>query len=398
MENKDFIFTSLQSWDVSIGSTVREIAKEISKKNRVLFINSPLDIKTFYGKEKIHETEFRRNVVKSGKVSIRQFNKNIWVIDFPFTVMPVQFLPDGYLFDLVNRWNNRKIYTESYKIAKQLGFKNYNLFIDNDLYRSFYAAKYLKPLLSIFYYRDHLQKTYWEKHAPRLRPKICAKSDLVLTNSETFKTLLQPFNPERTYCVGQGVNLEQFDIKKLHPTPDDIKMISRPIIGYTGYLTSIRLDLELIYETAKSRPNYSFVLVGPEDEIFAKHPLHKLNNVYFLGEKTYDLIPAYIQSFDVCINPQIVNEVTNGNYPLKVDEYLCMGKPVIVTKTDFMETFDDTCWICTNYRAYIEAIEEALQPENNTTEKIESRTKMAESHSWTHCIERIYEQIKKLQE
>lgn len=41
--------------------------------------------------------------------------------------------------------------------------------------------------------------------------------------------------------------------------------------------------------------------------------------------------------FDVCMNPQLVNEITIGNYPRKVDEYLALGKPVIATKTLTMD-------------------------------------------------------------
>ena len=36
----DFIITSLQSWDIEIGSTIKNTAMEISKKNRVLYINT----------------------------------------------------------------------------------------------------------------------------------------------------------------------------------------------------------------------------------------------------------------------------------------------------------------------------------------------------------------------
>ncbi len=43
-------------------------------------------------------------------------------------------------------------------------------------------------------------------------------------------------------------------------------------------------------------------------------------------------LPGYIQHFDVCINPQKLNPITIGNYPLKVDEYLAMGKPVVATR------------------------------------------------------------------
>lgn len=39
MKNRDFIITSLQPWDIEIGSTIKNTALEISKNNRVLYIN-----------------------------------------------------------------------------------------------------------------------------------------------------------------------------------------------------------------------------------------------------------------------------------------------------------------------------------------------------------------------
>ena len=41
---RDFIITSLQTWDIEIGSTIKNTALEISKQNRVLYINTPMDI------------------------------------------------------------------------------------------------------------------------------------------------------------------------------------------------------------------------------------------------------------------------------------------------------------------------------------------------------------------
>ncbi len=393
MEGRDFIFTSLQSWDVTIGSTVKEIAKEISKKNRVLFINSPLDLKSYCNKSNNKELNYRRTVISKGEISIREVNKNLWVLDFPFTALPVQIFPDGFLFDIVNKFNNKRIYREALKTIKKIGFKEYTLFIDNDLYRSFYAAKYLKPQCSIFFYRDHLQKAYWQKHAPRLRPKLCSKSDLVLTNSEAFKELLIEYNPLHTYAVGQGVNLDLFNITKNNTIPEDMHNISQPIIGYTGYLTTLRLDIELMYKVAKSLPAFSFVFVGPEDDLFTRHKIHDLQNAYFLGEKEYQEVPAYIAAFDICINPQIVNQVTNGNYPLKVDEYLAMGKPTVTTKTDFMSLFGDLVWTCNSVEEYIQAFQDAQN--TNDKKNIDQRVALAQSHSWENIVEHIYQKIEK---
>ena len=44
---KDFVFTGLQPWDIPIGSNARDIALEVSKHNRVLYVNTPLDKKTY---------------------------------------------------------------------------------------------------------------------------------------------------------------------------------------------------------------------------------------------------------------------------------------------------------------------------------------------------------------
>ena len=49
-------------------------------------------------------------------------------------------------------------------------------------------------------------------------------------------------------------------------------------------------------------------------------------------------LPKYIQHFDICINPQILNSITDGNYPLKIDEYLAMGKPIVATSTHTMRS------------------------------------------------------------
>lgn len=48
MRKRDFIITSLQPWDMPIGSNAKDIALEISKQNRVLYINTPLDKKKLF--------------------------------------------------------------------------------------------------------------------------------------------------------------------------------------------------------------------------------------------------------------------------------------------------------------------------------------------------------------
>ena len=106
---KDFIITSLQTWDIEIGSTIKNTALEISKQNRVLYINTPMDYSTRLKGNKQAPSYIRRMSVIKGEASpLRQINKNMWVLDCPFTLLSVNFLP-APLFNFFNRQNNRRI-------------------------------------------------------------------------------------------------------------------------------------------------------------------------------------------------------------------------------------------------------------------------------------------------
>ncbi|MBS7196985.1 MAG: glycosyltransferase [Bacteroidales bacterium] len=387
---KDFVFTGLQPWDLQIGSNAKDIALEISKHNRVLYINTPLDKKTYHGQQQSPEITQRRKVVQKQIPVIRQINPNLWILDYPFSIWSTNFLPDGFLFDIANKINQKKMYSFVKKILNQLQFNEYILFIDNDIYRSFYTKEYLSPKLTIYYRRDNMVSSFWEKHAFRLEPKLCYKVNLVLTNSQNLANNVQKYN-KHTYNVGQGVDLSNYDINTNYEIPKDIQNIPHPIIGYTGMLTSLRLDINLIYKLAQNLNTYSFVLIGKEDNSFKTHPIHQLNNIYFLGNKDSQLIPNYISAFDICINPQAINPITIGNYPRKIDEYLALGKPVVATKTDFMNEFENYTKNCSCMAEYKDAIISELKTDN--AQKRKERIIFANNHSWENSVYKIYKHI-----
>ena len=174
--------------------------------------------------------------------------------------------------------------------------------------------------------------------------------------------------------------------------------IPRPIIGYVGWVTSRRLDANLLYQVALRCPQYSFIMVGGEDDFFKKHPLHSLNNVYFLGHKKQIETISYMSHFDVCMNPQLVNEITIGNYPRKIDEYLAMGKPTVATSTHTMQDiFSKYVFLPTDVNEYIESIQKAISEIGDKT-KQKDRVTFAHTHSWTNSVNKIYKAIEESEE
>lgn len=391
MKGRDFIITGLQSWDIPIGSNAIDIAKEMAVENRVLYVNSPLDQMTLLRNKPTTETQHRLDVLKKQKEPLRKISDSLWVMDFPFSIWSVNKLPDGFLFDFFNKLNNKKIFNYVRKVAAELNFKNPIHFIDNDIYRSFYSKEILKPVLSVYYRRDNLLAIdFWKKHAPRLEPILIAKSDLVVANSPQLAAFARQFN-SRSFDVGQGVDLSAYDLSLEFETPSEFDSIPKPRIGYIGDITSLRLDADLIYELAKSKPDYSFVMIGRVDKPFASHAMNTLKNVHFLGSVAKNMVPTYMSALQVCLNPQLLNELTIGNYPRKVDEYLALGKPVIATKTDTMELFREHSYLCSSVADYQEAVEKALQEDND--QKANERITFAKSHSWKNNVNNIFKYI-----
>ena len=145
---------------------------------------------------------------------------------------------------------------------------------------------------------------------------------------------------------------------------------------------------------AQKRPDWSLVLIGPEDDDFKKSALHQLPNVHFLGHKEPAELPAYVHQFDVCLNPQVVNQMTIGNYPRKIDEYLAAGKPTVATATPAMNEFKGVTYLCNNEEEYIAAIEEGLATKDDAA-AMAARIAVARSHTWYHSVLRMYDAINK---
>jgi teichuronic acid biosynthesis glycosyltransferase TuaH len=391
IKNRDFIVVGLQALDSRIGSNCINIAQEIARHNRVLYVNYPLDRLTKI-REKADPLVIKRDRINKGLESdLVQVSENLWNLFPKTTLESISRLPFSGLFDWLNNINNKRFAREIKKAIDKLKFRNYFIFNDSDMFRSFYLKELLHPELYIYYTRDNLIAVdFWKKQGIRIEAALMAKSDLVVANSTYLADHARQFNPH-SYYVGQGCDVSLFDKSLIKEEPEDLRPIKRPIIGYIGALFSLRLDIEVLIYLAKQRPDWQIVLVGPEDEAFKSSELHRIKNVYFLGSKKMEELPAYLNYFDVALNPQKLNEVTIGNYPRKIDEYLAMGKPTVGTLTKAMEVFADHTYLAVTKEDYLALVEKALT--ENTPKKESERELFAKSHTWENNVHEIYDKM-----
>jgi glycosyltransferase involved in cell wall biosynthesis len=388
IKGKDIVVVGLQPWDNEIGSNCKNIAIEFAKNNRVLYVNYPMDRISIKREANNPLVAKRIDIINNKKNNLIQINDSTWQL-YPNCVLEsINWIPSTFTFRFFNKINNWRFAAEVKKAIAALNFKDYILFNDSDMFRSYHLAELIKPKLSMYYTRDNMMSVpYWYKHGHKLEPELVRKSDVVTANSTYLADIAKQHNPNSFY-VGQGCETDAFDLEKINYVPSDIEPIKAPIIGYIGALYKLRLDLNLIEHIALSKPEWSVVLIGPEDDVFKQSRLHELKNVHFLGLKDSSELPAYLAKFDVAINPQILNEVTIGNYPRKIDEYLAMGKPTVATETKAMSIFKDYTYLGKTKEDYIMLIEKALA--ENSLAKQQERIKYARSHTWENSVSEIY--------
>jgi hypothetical protein len=395
LKNRDIVVMGIQPWDIEIGSNCKNIALEFARYNRVLYVNNPLDRITRIRDRNSPKVRRRLSVIQGKSPTIEKAGENLWIMTPDIMIESINWISIAAVFDFFNRMNTQR-FANSVSIAlNALQFKDCILFNDQHIFLGHQIKKRLHAQLYIYYIRDYLVKNpYWKKHGERLEPVVIREADVVVTNSGLYCDYALQFN-NHSYMIGQGCDTSLYDESKteIH-IPDEIKHFAKPVIGYTGFLSHRRLDISLLEQIAKKRPDWSLVLIGPEDEVFKSSILHTVKNIFFLGSKKPEELPGYVKGFDVAINPQRLNDATMGNYPRKIDEYLALGKATIVTRTKAMEYFNGVAYMAESPDEFVKAIDKALH--ENNAELSRHRTSVGCSHSWENSVNLLYQAIETL--
>lgn len=215
---------------------------------------------------------------------------------------------------------------------------------------------------------------------------IDQKADIIFTVSSSLQNLFE--NLQKVFWLPNGVDLKHYQQK--YPIVNrDIGEIKKPIIGYVGTIQD-RLDQDLLEYLAKNNRDKSFVLVGPVWYQQIKDRFKPLGNVYFLGRKSYEEVPMYIQQFSVGIIPHKIDKFIKSTNPMKMYEYLACQKPIVSTAGGDIEQFRDLVYITNDFPQFNQYLTEALKPSAKLNRQRLSRVK---EHSWTNRVEEMLKLI-----
>ena len=163
-----------------------------------------------------------------------------------------------------------------------------------------------------------------------------------------------------------------------------MKDISGIILGVVGTFDE-RVDIELLEFILENIEEAILLLVGPIQTSIGK--LGKHPRVLRVGKRRYEEIPSFIKRFDVALIPYRINEVTKAVYPVKLHEYLILGKPVVATDLPELEQFSDIIRIANTKEKYLHLVRLAIREKDK--EIRQKRIKVAKENSWEQRTSQI---------
>ena len=238
-------------------------------------------------------------------------------------------------------------------------------------------SRHLKPVLTVYDCMDELSAF---KFAPpelkMLEDALLQQANVVFTGGHSLYEAKKHLH-SNIYPFPSSIDKSHFEAaRSVMAQPADQDNIPGKRLGFYGVIDE-RFNIQLIKEAAEQRPDWQFVLVGPVVKI-EESSLPRLQNIHYLGSKTYDELPVYLSGWDIAMIPFEKNESTQFISPTKTPEYLAAGKPVISTSiTDVVNPYkvNNLVHIADNAEQFIKAAEQEFNRSttdyNNWLERVD---------------------------
>lgn len=226
--------------------------------------------------------------------------------------------------------------------------------------------------------------------------KIVDISKCVITTSRDLYDEIIKYNNSysvsKVYIVNNGVDIENFDINKVNKV-NDVKIFKQNNKRKVGYIGTIStwVDLDLIKNIALKYSDLDFYIIGPIEKQTYMQKYSKIGNIIFTGSQPYYSIPNILNKLDICIMPFKKTDLVKAVNPVKIYEYLAMGKPVIALRYEETEKFGDLIYMYNNEDEFQLCLDKILQGSESTS-VIDRRIKFAQNNSWenrTNTLEKI---------
>lgn len=377
MKKQDIICISMTTWEGNYMKTIVHIMNQLAKNHRILFVDYP-----FTHKDLIASLLGRGDAPVSRLLG---FDKRLRQLPSPAQSIFHLTLPPIFPTNWIRHTHKFKdqIFMQSDNIRKTILKAMTEIEMRNPIVINAFNPIIGLPLVDafdesglVYYCYDEIREVDWcGKHGGNMEDEFLPLADSVIVTSEALYEAKSKFN-SNTHLVKNGVDFHLFN--QAHNKFRFNK--NRKTIGYIGSV-DFRIDYNLLGNVIQLCPGYNFQFIGRIVDHHGYNQLRDLPNVHFTGPKQPHEIPQFMSEFDLGIIPFARNESNKNVYPLKVNEYLAAGLPVVSTDFASLSDFQDYITIVNNEDEFITGLKDELYYDNLALSN--ERTHIAEQNDWS---------------
>ncbi|MEZ0540703.1 glycosyltransferase [Fibrella arboris] len=374
------------TWAGDFQKAVVQLMCELSVRHRVLYVDYQHTAKDLImgalGRQKDVpvrsimrlDTPLTTKAGKEGSVV------HVWQ---PPVMVPINFLPPA-LHDPLLAVNANRLIAGLRRAMTELGFKR--PLVINGMHPVLGQAMLgkLNEAGTLYYCFDEITIAKWmSKHGGRYEPQYMRRVDAVITTSEALRQAKATIQP-RTFCVKNGVDFPLFNqVRSLIATNSSQKAntTQRPVVGYLGTADD-RVDIDLVEYCVQTMPDVTFQFIGEIKEPAIRQRLGTFPNVVFTPPQQPATLPPLLAGLSATMIPFVCNAHTYTIYPLKINEYLAGGLPVVSTPFSILDDFSGIVAMADTPGTFASALRHALT--DNAPDRVQARVDMARANSWAH--------------
>nr|WP_239060977.1 glycosyltransferase family 4 protein [Desulfovibrio sp. JC022] len=207
----------------------------------------------------------------------------------------------------------------------KLIYKTKFIFDHHDINPELYEAKFNK--------RDF----FWKLMVWLERATFMA-ADVSIATNESYKRIAierGKMDPEKVYVVRSGPKLDRL---RFIPPVEALKKGRPYLVGYVGVMGK-QEGLDLLLQAVRyivhdlNRHDIHFGLVGGgtslQDAKILAEELDVSDYVTFTGRVPDQELLEMLNTADICVNPDVANEMNDKSTMNKIMEYMALGKPLV---------------------------------------------------------------------
>lgn len=394
----DLICLALPTWEGNYTKSTVQLMQELALRHRVLYVDYAYTLKDLLARLAGRAPEVPAGRMLGLSPRLREVTApngaRLWVLTPP-PVLPATFLRKPRAYDRVQSLNARGLAWSIRAASQELGFQK--PIVINALNPFFGPAlvNRLGERHRVYYCYDEISASRWASdHGARLEARYLRQVSATVVSSEGLYRTKAP-RTRRCVRIENGVDFEAFAAGFV---PVAHKAFFTPTLGYVGTLDN-RIDFALLEHLARRLPGVRLLLIGrtSADQPGVAEALARLDalpNVTRVGPQPAAALPDWLRQIHVGLIPFVKNDQTAAIYPMKINEYLAAGLPVVSTDFAPLGPLETVVCVAADPADFLRAVEAALQPDTEAAQR--ARQQAARDNSWSHrarAFERVLDSL-----